>query len=645
MNDGHLEGCSREHRDRQQCDGPAAETLRAAGDPAPTSAATAPPEEASGDAARPLGTALAPQHTIAAAPSPRYIGYAAPPRRPLPPPPSPPVNFDYSPLRPAWRDAAGWIAAIIGTIALLVCITVAAVYVAMLSEERAEPMPSIGVVAICVAIGTIIGVALPYWLARAWALVLLAATSLTFVTGGPALIVAAFVVRQMESVDVAQSRGFVGLLAFGIVATAIGVAIGIWLVSLLRDVDIRRGLAAWANRLGAGYGVLLGITGAMTALALLFFLGSSGSTDIEGNDISVVENVLSVTLVAVSLLVPGVILTFHSISSGMGVGSGTFATRPAIWLFAAYAVVMLLGHAIMIQDAPIAAPMPILHVLAAVLPGLTLAAMAVRGSPLRGDAIGGLTWRQVTLAAGISMGVATVIAVYVEAIGSYYGIILLLVHNGAFPDVTSFAGFNDIVANADIILTDNEQFVAGLITAALLAPLIEEFAKSLGARFTMSPWTTRAQAFVLGAYAGAAFGFVEALSYGLIGISDDLADWWQIMLLRGGSTSLHVLCSGVAGAGWWYWTRASRHRTAVALWTISVLIHAGWNGFFTAIDSRVFVLDTLSNRTLEIIAYGVVIAVSLMMIVAIPLVSRRLRDDPLPPPDDTPLGAMTPWLA
>lgn len=656
MNDGHLEGCSRTHRHRQQCDGPAAEPVRAP-DAVLDASAVADVEAASsqfgGSPADGLMTAsgsviAAPASGGAMAtapPSPRYIGYAAPPRRLPPPPPAPPVNFDYSPLRAAWRDAVAWIAAIVSTITLLIAISVAGVYVAVLSEDRAEPMPAVGVVAICFAVGAILGIGLPYWLARAWALVLLAMISLTFVTGGPALIVAAFVIRQMESPDVAQDRGFVGLMAFGIVTTALGIAIAIWLVSLLRNVDIRRGLARWANGLAAAYGVLIGATGAMTALALVFFINSSGYVDNEGNDVSVIENVIAVTLVAASLLVPGVILTWHSISSGMGVGSGKFSARPAVWLLAAYGAVMLTGHWIMIQESPIAAPMPLLHVLAAALPGLTLSAMAARGSLLRGTAIGGLTWRQVTLSAGISMGVATVMAVYVEGIGSVYGIILLLVHNGAFVDITSFAEFNDILAEAEFLLTENEQFIAGLITAALLAPLIEEFAKSLGARFTMSPWTTRGQAFVLGAYAGAAFGFVEALSYGLIGISDDLADWWQIMLLRGGSTSLHVICSGLAGAGWWYWTRASQHRTAITLWTASVLIHAGWNGFFTAIYSRVFVLDTLSNRTLEIVAYAVVIVVSLMMIAAIPLTSRRLRDDPPPPADDTPLGAMTPWLA
>ena len=62
------------------------------------------------------------------------------------------------------------------------------------------------------------------------------------------------------------------------------------------------------------------------------------------------------------------------------------------------------------------------------------------------------------------------------------------------------------------------------------------------------------------------------------------------------------------------------------------------------LDSRIFVLDTLSNRTLEILAYAIVAVVSSAMILAIPLVARRLRDAPPPPVEGTPLAAVQAWL-
>ncbi len=223
--------------------------------------------------------------------------------------------------------------------------------------------------------------------------------------------------------------------------------------------------------------------------------------------------------------------------------------------------------------------------------------------------------------------------------------VLLLVHNGAFAFASNSADVFDVIELSSLLLTENEQFLAGFITAAILAPVSEEFGKSLGVRFMMRPATTRAQAFVLGAAAGAAFGFLEAMLYGVFAISDDLSFWWAIMLLRGGSTSLHVICTGLAGVGWWYWSTAHRHRIALALFGAAVAIHAVWNGFFTLLDSRIFGLDTLSSTTLGVIAYVGVGVVSVAMIVAVPLIARRLREPAPASVEGTPLASLTPWLA
>ena len=75
----------------------------------------------------------------------------------------------------------------------------------------------------------------------------------------------------------------------------------------------------------------------------------------------------------------------------------------------------------------------------------------------------------------------------------------------------------DRIGEADFRLSDNEQFVAGLFTASVLAPLSEEFGKSLGVRFMMRPNSTRAQCFLLGAFgvdtdgAGLIVSFLTAL--------------------------------------------------------------------------------------------------------------------------------------
>ena len=62
------------------------------------------------------------------------------------------------------------------------------------------------------------------------------------------------------------------------------------------------------------------------------------------------------------------------------------------------------------------------------------------------------------------------------------------------------------------------------------------------------------------------------------------------------------------------------------------------------LGSRILGLDTLSDRTLEIVAYVIVGVVSSAFIVAIPIVARRLRDAAPPSVEGTALGAIAPWM-
>jgi RsiW-degrading membrane proteinase PrsW (M82 family) len=231
--------------------------------------------------------------------------------------------------------------------------------------------------------------------------------------------------------------------------------------------------------------------------------------------------------------------------------------------------------------------------------------------------------------------------------------VLLLVHNGAFEDVSSItsSGFFsdytvwDVIADAEFLLTSNEQWVANIIAIAVVPPLGEEFLKGLSVRFLMRRNTTRSQAFALGAAAGAGFGFVEALLYGAGVVTDDLSAWWEIMLIRAGSTSLHCLNTGLVGVAWWYWSIANRKRPALGLFFLAVFFHALWNGFSVTLYSEIFWIDTLDDATLERIVYVFVGVIAGAFILALPLVARWLREPPPPPVEMTPLGGMQPWMA
>lgn len=537
-----------------------------------------------------------------------------------------------------------WTGATIGAIVLWTAVVAGGV----LTWDYAGAGADIAAISIGLAItiiaGVVFGAGMIWVSARAFAKVNLALLALTLVTGGVSFMAAAPVVRQMDTPGLAEYTGYTALLIAGAAATVAGLALAGLCVRWSMTKRARRALAGWSRLLGSAYGVALALTGFGTLTAFTSLINGEATFDAAGGEFSVVEQAISFAVIAALTLLPGIILTYHGISASMGEGSSAFRAPVAAVAAAAFGAVLLAGQADMRMESPIAAPMPPLHVLAALLPGLTYTALAARGSLFAGEAVRGLTWRQVTLAAAISMSVGVAIALYVEIIGSYIAVALLLVHNGAFAYAYDAGTAWDFIASyPEEFLTDREQFVAGLVTASLLAPVAEEFGKSLGVRFMMHPNTTRAQCFLLGAFAGAGFGFLESLLYGLAGVGDDLSFWWAIMLIRGGSTSLHVICTGLAGVGWWYWTRARRHRVALALFGTAMLIHATWNAFATVLESRILFLDTIDSTLLEVISYVIIAAFSLVMIAAIPTIARGLREQ-APAVGGTPLASMAPWL-
>lgn len=467
-----------------------------------------------------------------------------------------------------------------------------------------------------------------------------AAAAVAALTSGVVLLTIAPVVRQSASDAVAHDRGFRVLLLGGAALAAAGVLLG----ALALDWAMRPGARAAISRAlrvgAAAYGVMLGISGLVAVPAVMV-----AAVRMEGRG-DAIETALSGTAIAMWSLVPGLMLTWHGITASMGEPSSAFRAPRAPWALLPFAAVILIGGLAMAAAEPAAAPMPPLHALAAALPGLALVAMAARGAPLGGVAVRGLTWRQVMVAMAASMTLATTLALYVEGLAGWSGTVLLLVHHGAFRDVVDIAGFNDAYRAADDILSRNEQFVLNLIVGVAAAPVIEEAGKGLGVRAMLRRNTTRQQAFVLGACAGAAFGFLEAMLYGVAAVGQGGPGvWWQIMLVRGGSTSLHVMNSAIVGVAWSYATLGRRPGRAWALYGLAVLSHATWNGFATVLQSRILGLETLSDRTLEAIAYAFVGVIALGFVMLVPYVARRLREPPVPPVEGTPIASMSPWLS
>lgn len=576
-------------------------------------------------------------------------------RCPLDPQPQPeaPAATSVPPGRPmatvargqsTFKSIVGYAVAVTATVVLITTLATAATAISDLTKADADVTgASTGLIA-SIAIGFVFGVGMLFLAKRTYAKVVYSILSVVLLTAGVLMMTFAPVYRQVHIQDIAGERTFRVLLLLGAASTAGGALLAVACVRwALRPTALAR-LKRWARIGGSIYGVVLGLEGLFMLLAMFALLRGQSTTSSNGAALSVVEQSIYFTVIAAWFFVPGVLLTYHGISASMGEGSSQYRAPVALLGLVLFCGVVGLGEVNMASSRAVAAPMPALHVLAAVLPGVSYVALASRGSFLRGEPVRGLTWRQVTLAFALSMGVAAIIASYVEGIGDVSATVLMLVHSGTFHHVVAGSGINYRFRHAKDILSTNEQWVANLIAIAVVPPVVEEFAKGLAARFMMRGNTTRAQAFVLGAAAGAGFGFLEGLLYGAGGISSSLGDWWAVMLVRAGSTSLHVFNTGLVALAWWYWSMARRRRTAVMLFGAAVLLHAVWNGFSVTLYSQILWLRTVDNRVLEIATYAVVAVIAVSLIGGIVALAQRLRE-PLPAPvEGTALAAMAPWL-
>jgi len=540
-----------------------------------------------------------------------------------------------------WR----FMGASVGTIVLLVCIPL---YFNLIFDDLTSAYQRPGPLLLWIGAagggGAIFGAGLMWWSARTYAKGVLAILSVTFITTGAFMLVFAPVYRQINARGIAEYRASNAMVLFGALTAATGLALAVLCVRWALEPEALRRLNRWRRPAGAAYGVVLGLFGLML-LSLVAFAISADDNDFSDSDFGVVAAVVVFTALGMQFLVPGIILTYHGISSGMGERSTPFWAPVGVLVVLAFGGVLAAGQFNMALGKPIAAPMPVLHTLAAILPGIGYIAFASRGSIFRGKMVPGITWRQATLAWGLAIGVGAMSAGFLNSVGGLWATILLLAENGEFRDAAGIDDAWQIIGDAEFYLTNNEQWVANIIAIAIIPPFAEEFLKGLNVRFLMRRNSTRAQAFALGAAAGAGFGFVEALLYGAGVTADNLSDWWRIMLIRGGSTSLHCLNTGLVGLAWWYWSIGARKGRAAGLYLVAVFFHAVWNGFSVTLDSEILWLDTVDDRTLEIVAYVFVIGLASAFIVALPFLGRRLREPPPPPVAGTPLAVMTPWVA
>ena len=274
---------------------------------------------------------------------------------------------------------------------------------------------------------------------------------------------------------------------------------------------------------------ILSIVGGLLVLLLGGLVAATGS----GDSLSALTTFAGYTL---GPILGGVLAIVYGISKVMKRPSPPPSLPPTLVMLAL--TIIALGAAVALwhfYPAPgLAFAVLPLALLAGFLPALTILTYGVRQ-------LGQTTTRRrfwLSLFFGATM--APLFAIIFEGIAT---LLLALGLKIIRPDLST--DITNLTNTAPQNLTD---VIFLLLVLSVVAPLVEEGLKPLGAVLIMRRLRTPAEAFLLGLAAGIGFDMVETISY----IGSGQADWISIAIQRIGAGLLHGLGAAMAAWGWYY---------------------------------------------------------------------------------------------
>jgi RsiW-degrading membrane proteinase PrsW (M82 family) len=296
--------------------------------------------------------------------------------------------------------------------------------------------------------------------------------------------------------------------------------------------------------------------------------------------------------------------------------STPFRLPGSLWL--ATAAVASIGVGYGLLSAGVAVLFWPVFVLAAALPPLTALGLALQR-------IGTLTtWRRAL--AGVLSGslLSTYLTILLTVAVSLLAYALLL----PLREVTA-----NLLASPDLErLFYSPVLALTLVEAAVVAPLVEELTKPVGAILLARRLRGPAEAFLVGMAGGVGFAIIENMLYEAAGAQA----WAGIATLRAVGGALHPLNAGLVAIGW-YGVRnglPGAWRRLLGLYGLAVGAHALWNGGLVLLLSDVgayfFGAETWQLDVVGVGQPGVVLVFMLLEALAlwrlVAVVSDHLRE-------------------
>jgi hypothetical protein len=334
------------------------------------------------------------------------------------------------------------------------------------------------------------------------------------------------------------------------------------------------------------------------------------------------------------ILIAGVLIStlLAAIETLQGRADREFVSNPLRWWVVLSWIVVWLGASALAQflhDRESGTwAIPVLQLLAIAGPIYVLARLAIAG--IRGGTRLRL-WGSVTsgmlLGTGVAAAVEVVLLLGGIAVGGIYLIanprqMIALQH--LVSQLVRAAEAEESLEVLGPVLSSPLALVLVLAAVALAAPLVEELAKSVPVWAQHDRLSKGADGFWAGALSGAGFAVLEGIM-----ISPDANEGMALILvLRAGSSLMHIVASGLAGWGIAVFRGTGRVNRLLAGYAAGMGVHALWNAVVVAIGYgaiRSTYADAQPDPVgLILSAGGVMILVALIGFLPIALISLNL---------------------
>lgn len=258
----------------------------------------------------------------------------------------------------------------------------------------------------------------------------------------------------------------------------------------------------------------------------------------------------------------------------------------ALWLGAAFAAGLL------VDKSPWKWLTPLPYLMAIGIPVYFLVRLVAGGLPM-GSArrFWGLLWTGMTagpmLAISAEIGVV-IILVFVAAIYLAINPAQLAGLEILMRRLTEAGNSQQALVVALPLLEHPAALALALVFFSGIAPVIEETAKSLAVWSVFDHLESGAQGLVAGALSGAGFGLVESL---LASASPD-QNWAPTLLIRGGSSMMHIAAAGLTGWGIASFRSTRQARRLLGGYGSAILLHGLWNASVVSITYGAIRLTT-----------------------------------------------------